>query len=281
MVVDACRRLTAIDRLDNYQYVGFGGVEFIDFIEFHIALGVNPMTSIERDLSKEDRFQFNKPYDAINLIMGESRDKLAEVDLKCRRAIIWLDYTDQLTTNILRDVDYVARTALPGSMLVVTINGGVNTAMADRLPNLKKKLGDLVDPALTDNDMKRSGTAREQKRILAQRASSACREAHGNPFMQLFDIEYSDQSLMQTWGGLIVDEQTARLSEHCHFEHLDFVRTDDQAPVQIVVPFLTEREMDCLLQGLVGEFSIPTVSGVSNEDIENFRSIYRYKIGSR
>ena len=39
MIVDACRRLTAISALDQYQYVGFGGLEFIDFIEFHRGLG--------------------------------------------------------------------------------------------------------------------------------------------------------------------------------------------------------------------------------------------------
>lgn len=281
MVVDACRRLTAIDRLDQYQYVGFGGLEFIDFIEFHIALGVSPMTSIERDLPKEERFLFNKPYESIKLVMGESRDKLAEVDWESRRAIVWLDYTDQLTTNILRDVDYVVRAALPGSLLIVTINGAKSTAIADRLPTLQKNLGDLVDPALTQNDMKGSGASREQKRLLSQRASTACREAHGHPFLQLFDIEYSDKSLMHTWGGLIVDEEATERAAHCHFEHLDFIRWDGQLPLEVKVPFMTEREMDEVLKGVVGSHSVPELSGVSKEDIESFRSIYRYKIGSR
>ena len=40
MIVDACRRLTAITSLDEYQYVGFGGLEFIDFVEFHRGLGI-------------------------------------------------------------------------------------------------------------------------------------------------------------------------------------------------------------------------------------------------
>jgi hypothetical protein len=281
MVVDACRRLTAIERLDEYQYVGFGGLEFIDFVEFHLALGLNPMTSIERNLPQEDRFRFNKPYESITLLMGESRDKLAGIDWAIRRAIVWLDYTDQLTTNILRDVDYVARTARPGSMLVVTVNGGVSTVLADRLPNLKSKLGGLVNPDLTDRDMKRQGAIREQKRILTQHASAACREAHGHPFMQLFDFQYADASPMHTWGGLIVDAETARQAEHCHFPHLDFVRAAGEEPVDIEVPFLTEREMDHLLRGLVGEITLPRISGVGDEDIEKFRSIYRYRAGSR
>jgi hypothetical protein len=281
MVVDACRRLPAVERLDQYQYVGFGGLEFIDFVEFHIALGLKPMTSIERNRPQEGRFLFNKPYESITLLMGESRDRLAEIDWASQRAIVWLDYTDQLSTNILRDVDYVTRTARPGSMLVVTINGGVSTVMTDRLPNLKKKLGDLVDPDLTDQDMKLSGATREQKRILAQHVSAACREAHGHPFIQLFDFQYADVSPMHTWGGLIVDEETAQHAEHCHFKHLDFVRGANEQPVEIEVPFLTEREMDYVLKGLVGDIALPAVSGVSDEDIEKFRAIYRYKVGSR
>ncbi|MQW77317.1 hypothetical protein GHK92_15695 [Nocardioides sp. dk4132] len=310
MVVDACRRLPAIERLDQYQYVGFGGLEFIDFIEFHIALGVQPMTSIERNKPKESRFRFNMPYESIRLLMGESRDRLPDVDWDSRRAIVWLDYTDQLTTNILRDVDYVVRTARPGSMLLVTINGGISSVLADRLPNLREKLGDLVDQELTPKDMKRSGAAREQKRILSQHASTACREAHGRPFLQLFDIQYADGSLMHTWGGLIVDDEMTRQVEHCHFEHLEFIRFDGEDPLEIEVPFLTEREMEYLLRSLAGgeaeeatelpdldpepggvdedpeapadvKPQPPTVSGVSKQDIENFRSIYRYRAGAR
>ncbi len=199
MIVDVCRRLTALDRLDSYQYVGFGGLEFIDFTEFHLGLGVHAMTSIEHSLSEEPRLLFNKPYESIELLMGDSRARLADVDWAAKRAIVWLDYCSQLTTSVLRDIDYVARTARPGSVLIVSVNAGVSTKLSDRLPNLQKNLGRFVDANLVQRDMKAWGAAREQKRIMEQHASSACREAYGEPIRQLFDFQYADASPMQTW----------------------------------------------------------------------------------
>ena len=80
MIVDACRRLTAIAALDQYQYVGFGGLEFIDFVEFHRGLGILQMTSIERDTNMLHRLEFNKPYRGVRLLMGEARDELPQID---------------------------------------------------------------------------------------------------------------------------------------------------------------------------------------------------------
>lgn len=281
MVVDACRRLTALDRLDNYQYVGFGGLEFIDFVEFHLGLGVHAMTSIEHSLTEEPRFLFNKPYESITLLMGEARTRLADVDWASKRAIVWLDYCSQLTTNVLRDIDYVARTARPGSVLLVSVNAGVSTKLSDRLPNLKKNLGDLINPNLEQRDMKSWGAAREQKRILSQHASRACREAYGEPIRQLFDFQYADVSPMQTWGGLVVDRAAGSAATLCRFEDLDFVRDKDDDPLEIKVPFLTDKEMSYAIHGLVGDATTPAMSGVSKQDIENFRAVYRYRSDTR
>lgn len=281
MIVDACRRLTALDRLDRYQYVGFGGLEFLDFVEFHLGLGVHAMTSIEHSLKDEPRFLFNKPYESITLLMGEARARLADVDWASRRAIVWLDYCSQLTTSVLRDVDYVARTAQPGSLLIVSVNAGVSTKLVDRLPNLKKHLGQLVDPNLEQRHMRSWGAALEQKRILSQHASSACREAYGEPIRQLFDFQYADASPMQTWGGLIVDRVTDSAAELCRFGDLDFVRRDGDDPLEIKVPFLTDKEMTYAIHGLVGDAATPAMSGVSKQDIESFRAVYRYRSGTR
>ena len=144
MIVDACRRLTAIAPLVEYQYVGFGGLEFIDFMEFHRGLGVPQMTSIERDTNMQHRLDFNKPYKSIRVLMGEAHNQLPQIDWT-KLSIVWLDYTDPLTTDILRDVDYVVRSAPPGSVLIVTVNGAATKVpIPDRLSNLRAHLGDLV-----------------------------------------------------------------------------------------------------------------------------------------
>lgn len=280
MIIDACRRLTVFHPLEAYQYVGFGGVEFIDFEHFHLSLGVEKMTSIEWEDSDQDRFKFNKPYESIRLLFGDARDRLAEVDWTLL-SIVWLDYTDQLSTDILRDVDYVVRSLVPGSVLIVTVNAGISTRTRDRLPNLQGKLGNYVSPGLAQKDLKGWGAAHEQRRILAEQASSYARSAHGEPIKQLFDFHYADDSKMMTWGGVVLGPALKRTVDHCRFEDLPFIRFEGMSPLLIKMPFLTDREMRQVEHGLPGLGTLPMIKGLAKADIADFRDVYRWRVGTR
>lgn len=281
MVVDACRRLTAIASLDKYQYVGFGGLEFIDFVEFHRGLGIPRMTSIEWDTNLQNRVEFNKPYNSIRLLMGEARDQLPQVDWTTL-SIAWLDYTDELTTDILRDVDYVVRSSIPGSVLVVTVNAAsTGVPLSKRLDKLRSNLGDLVDDTVEQADLTGWGPARLQRRILQATAHSAGRDAHGMPFSQLFNFEYADDAKMLTWGGIVTSPALERPIEDCRFDDLSFVRRD-AASFEIKVPVFTEREIAYLETELVGSSgSLPKIEGVEPSDIEAFARVYRWRVGTR
>lgn len=281
MVVDACRRLTAIAPLDEYQYVGFGGLEFIDFVEFHRGLGIPNMVSIERDTNMQYRLEFNKPYSNIQVLMGEARDQLPLVDWT-RLSITWLDYTDVLTTDILRDVDYVVRVSSPGSMLLVTVNGATtDIPLNKRLENLRNKLGALVDDTVLPQEMNGWGPARVERRILQAAAHSASRAAHGLPFRQLFNFEYADDAKMLTWGGIVTSRPVDRTIDSCRFDDLPFVRTDAES-FEIRVPVFTEREMQYLETGLGGlDGPLPKIKGVNTSDIQAFAQVYRWRVGSR
>jgi len=281
MIVDACRRLTAIASLDQFQYVGFGGLEFIDFVEFHRGLGLPQMTSIEKDSYIQHRLEFNKPYNSIKVLMGEARDRLPEVDWT-KLSISWLDYTDVLTTDILRDVDYVIRSCIPGSILIVTVNGAsTGVPLPERLEKLRSKLGELVDDGLQEKEMNGWGPARIERKILHDAAYSAAREAHGLPFRQLFNFEYADDAKMLTWGGIVTSSAIDRTIDSCRFEDLQFVRTGVEA-FEISVPVLTEREFTYLEAELVGSTgALPKIKGVDSKDIEAFAQMYRWRVGSR
>src|SRR6266851_2685661 len=121
MVVEALRRLDAIISLKKYRYVGFGGLEFLDFDLVHRTLGISQMTSIEHDSAKAKRFGFNRPFRGIRLLMGKASEFLPSVDWRGPR-IVWLDYEVMLTGEVLRDAETVARVLRPGSVLIVTIN---------------------------------------------------------------------------------------------------------------------------------------------------------------
>ncbi len=246
MIVDACRRLTAIAALDQYQYVGFGGLEFIDFVEFHRSLGVPHMTSIERDTNMQHRLEFNKPYNGIRLLMGEARNELPQVDWT-NLSITWLDYTDVLTTDILRDVDFVVRSSQPGSVVLVTVNGATTgVKLPNRLNNLRTNLGNLVADDLTDKDMAAWGPTRVERGILQAAAHSASREAHGLPLRQLFNFHYADNARMLTWGGIVTSTSIDRAIDLCRFDDLHFIRTGEE-PFEISVPVLTDREITYLV----------------------------------
>lgn len=281
MIVDACRRLTAISALDQYQYVGFGGLEFIDFVEFHRGLGVPQMTSIERDTNMLHRLEFNKPYKGIRLLMGEARDELPQVDWT-KLSITWLDYTDVLTTDILRDVDFVVRSSQPGSVVVVTVNGAsTGVRLPDRLGNLRANLGDRVGDELTERDMASWGPTRVERSVLHATAHTASREAHGVPLRQLFNFHYADDAKMLTWGGIVTSSSVDRVIDSCRFEDLHFIRTGEDA-FEINVPVLTDREMTFLETEIVdASAALPQIKGLHAKDIKAFADVYRWRVGAR
>ncbi|MDV7244456.1 MULTISPECIES: O-methyltransferase [Rhodococcus] len=278
MIVDSCRRLTAIAPLEKFQYVGFGALEFIDFVEFHKGLGVTRMTSIEKDTSNQHRYEFNRPYSSIKLLMGDARDVLPEIDWS-QLAIVWLDYTDVLNTDVLRDVDFVLRSCLAGSVVIVTVNGATTgVPLPNRLQNLKDSLGDRVSDSLTDADMTKSGPTREQRRILHDLANSVVRQAHSGTFRQLYNFEYADDAKMLTWGGIVCSPGFERIVDMCRFEDLPFVRSADEA-FEIRVPMLTEREMSYLEAEIGGSAGLPAIKGIEKKDIKDFADVYRWRVG--
>lgn len=278
MVMDACRRLSAIAPLSTYQYVGFGGLEFNDFIDAHRVLGISRMTSIERNQGLVHRLEFNKPYAGMKILIGEARDQLPLVDWTIP-AIIWLDYMDALTRDILRDVEYVVRKALPGSLLVVTLNADLGSALSARLEQLRTNLDDLAPTAVTRDDLADWGVADVQRSVLFEQADLYSNEKNKSGVHQILDIGYKDSARMQTWAGVLSSPVTARVIEQCRFEDLSFSRTHDAAGLRIRVPDLTIKEWQHLEREL-GNGKTTTYErpkGLNREDVDDFTEVYRYR----
>lgn len=276
MIVDACRRLVTIEAFGPYQYVGFGGLEFGDFVDFHNALDLQTMTSIERDTYSEPRLAINKPYDTIRMLMGEATDQLPLIDWSIH-SIVWLDYTCQLTEDVLHAVDFVVREAKPGSVVIVTVNGAASLPLAKRLDNLKASLPNLVSDELTEDDMEGWGATTVERRILQAAAHTASREAHGMPLRQLFNFHYADGAKMLTWGGIVTSSEVDTLIDSCRFADLNFVREGDD-PFELNVPEFTEREMEHLVGKIAGNSKpLPKVAGFKEHEVNAFADIYRWR----
>lgn len=278
MIIDACRRLTGVANLPEYQYVGFGGLEFNDFVDAHNALGIQTMTSIERNTSVPERYLFNKPYEGIVLRMGQARDMLPEIDWS-KLAITWLDYMNPLSRNIVRDVEYVVRSSVPGSMVIVSVSCNLGEKIDDRLGILTELLDDVTPAGLTVDDMRGWGVAKIERDVLQTQANSVAREAYQGSFRQLFNFNYSDTSRMLTWGGVVVAPNVARAIENCRFEDLPYIRPEAK-PLLIKVPEFTEREWRHFERAVGGAAAMPPVlEGIKQEELVEFADVYRWRTG--
>src|SRR5437868_13211604 len=95
MMAEAFARLAPLRPLTKYRYIGFGSEFFNDFSLYHQALGITDMISIERDATRVERCEFNRPYKSIDLIPGEASAVLQKLSWT-KPSIVWLDDTKKL-----------------------------------------------------------------------------------------------------------------------------------------------------------------------------------------
>lgn len=120
MLNEIFRRLSVFCPLAEYRYVGMGSLWFSDFTLYHRSLGIKDMLSIERDTTQEDRFNDNKPFNAIRIDFRDTSSVLPTIPWDAP-AMVWLDYDGVIENSMLSDVGIVARRAVSGSMLAITV----------------------------------------------------------------------------------------------------------------------------------------------------------------
>lgn len=278
MIVDACRRLGPFGPPEGYEYIGFGALEFVDYHLMRRGVGIVGMTSIEHDFARRERYEFNRPYGEVQVLIGNSADRLSEVDWSGLR-IVWMDYECPLNEDVLADVSQLAQRLQPGSVLIVSVNAEPARPMARRRASLAENLGEARVPVgTTDESLARWGCADVQRQMLAD----AMIEDFGNRpdqarLHQLFDFRYADGARMQTFGGIVLIPALERTMEACRFEDLDFIRVAGTDPVVIDVPDLTAKERHHLEQQLPAKpGEAATLPGLVAEDAEQYARFYRW-----
>jgi hypothetical protein len=287
MICEALHRLSAFDRLESYRYIGFGSAYFSDFILFHKSLGFDDMISIEKDLDKAKRFEFNCPFNCVTIEMGLSTEVLPILKWD-KKSVVWLDYESALDSTMLADVSFFCARAPAGSVLLVTVNaqpGQDKIYGSDRLQRLERRIGsERIPPDLKAKHLAQWGTAAVFARIIKNEIDQrlhARNAAPGNEackiaYRQLFHFNYADGAMMLTVGGMIYEKGQAELVGRCAFDNLAFVREDSE-PFLIEAPALTYRElrhMDAQLpKAGAGGINAP---GVPERDVDNYRLLYRY-----
>lgn len=289
MMCSLFQRLSIFHPLNEYKYIGFGSVSFIDFALFHKILGINNMISIEKEEHDKKRFEFNKPYDCIDLQFGESNNILPGLDIE-HNSLIWLDYDGKLSTAILDDIRFIFNRLSSGSFFCVSYNahqdeGDTTTRvkkLSDRIDN--KYFPDYLHESPTLHKTGISKTYYDIIQILIQEVLTT-RKANGDEIFvqQLLFFSYSDGVEMNTLGWLFYNSSDSEKAKVLKNNSFPFICEGNEA-FRIAVPMLTHKEMkqleskfpdieNCLKCFSKGKDNMEGILDTS--DIENYYKIYK------
>lgn len=245
MIIEACRHLERFAPLSSYSYVGMGGLEFIDFELFHRHLGIERMTSIEKEAEWTERYEFNKPFRTIEVLIGKASEHLPTLAWTGPH-VVWLDYTSQLDREVIRDCETVVRNAEPGSVLLLTICAKAH--FEDRLARLEANVGsDMLSETLEEKDFSgKWGFALGQWDVISRRLRHvAANRIQPLSLRQFVHFWYRDGLRMQTIGWILAPTVLEKSILESGIESLPFSRTADRG-FEIDLPLLTRKELTFL-----------------------------------
>lgn len=277
IIIETLRRLAPVVPIRDYQYVGFGALEFVDFDMMHRLLGITKMTSIESNTSAIERYEWNRPFNGITVLPGRASTILPGLDWS-QPSVVWLDYTATLTTEILGDVETLARALIPGSVLIVTLNAHPAKLGERRVALEQAMTAEKVPIGVTEPRLGGWGTAEVQYKVLTAALEAALgARADSASWRQFLNINYEDRAKMQIVGGVISAPSLERALDGCYFGDLDEARSEEEA-LAVHVPLLTMRERDWLNQRLppAPDEDYPILPGVPDRDLKDYCSVYRW-----
>lgn len=302
MIIEICSRMNSFSNLLGFRYIGLGSPFFNDFASLHRRYGITNMVCIERETQDEKRFLFNKPYECIKMEWGSSCDVLPRLQWRNIPSMVWMDYDDPISEDILSDIGTIIGEIEPGSLVFFTLQAEGKafdprpesqndseyadveteheTASEKRLKKLQDCVGDFLPPKTMPQDMNGKAFQRlllticwnEIERVLNQRNAGLPLANHVQ-YKQILNIIYSDGVRMTTFGGILYRSDQEQQFSECEFSDFDFVR-DNQDPLEIKVPVLTNHEQLALSSKLPsGNDSQQLLRPV---DWKAYRALYRY-----
>lgn len=303
MMSEAIGRLSFIENLDTYRYIGFGSPYFADFILFHKNLGIIDLVSIEKEVNKANRFEFNVPYSSIIMKYGHSNTVLPNLELSLKRNIVWLDYDDKISDFMFSDINTFFSEAMPGSFFIISVNveedfmqipetneGKQPTLKEFRLNKLIERVGkERLPNEIMEHNMNTKNLSNATYQLIKRQIDTSLLNRNGNKmdfieFMQVFNFLYKDNATILTVGGILFDKSQKVAVNKMGFDQLPFF-SDTEKSYKIQCPNLTLREIKALDKLLPSDLERQG-SGFKNNalngiplivtDIEKYAKVYRY-----
>jgi len=290
LVAEALSCIYRYDSPRRFGYVGMGSYYFSDFVLFHRLFGLDRMVSIESDEDHKDRFEFNKPFDCIEMAWGTTHQKLPQLELFVERPVIcWLDYYDYLTDAIIGDAQTVIRRAMPGSALLLTMKARALDKPA-KVKEFKDKLTqdarNLSDEALLSRGSKGITSFMTEVLIASIEPTvadlNAGREdADKIELRQIVNMSYKDGDAMVTIGWLLLNKaQAQQLDTEPSALDAPGIKLAGADILEVTAPVLTFREIahlkSILPNGVVGDDFEAKAGCVPPDDARSFARLYRY-----
>ncbi len=272
---------TAGIKLDGY--IGLGSIWFSDFHIAHRLLGLNKLICLERE-DGFSRVLFNKPFECINVIKGDSSVTLPTLPLRESKHLIWLDYDDPASSNILEDIKVIVSKVAPGSVFLFSMNAHhkITEKDEDKVQKFIEIMGNAAPPDLKMADLSKSkyiGTL--SKSLFNYITHVLISSGRDELFIPLFNIQYADGVSMLSIGGVIL----ARGVEIPSLQSLGISHDDwpdyntSSALLAISAPPLTLREK-MTLDGLLPRENKLKCSDIpftiKDEQLNIYQQFYKY-----
>ena len=209
MICEVLSRLSFIDDLKNYRYIGFGSTYFTDFTLFHKQLGIDDLISIESAEHKKERFELNKPFSCIQILYGKATTLLPNLELNVKKNIVWLDYDGVLEDYMFGDIDTIVSSAKEGSVFMISLNvDSLQGNKEGKFKSLAQKVGKQRIPIEFHNENLNGKKFIEViYKMIDMQINKSLSERNGNnlkkiEYKQIFNYLYKDGVSMLTIGGI-------------------------------------------------------------------------------
>jgi hypothetical protein len=283
LIVEALCTLSKVYNISEYKYIGMGSLFYVDFKMIHKYLGIKSMISFEKEEDKIQRFDFNRPYDFINLVPGISTDILPSLDWE-NNMIIWLDYDMPICSDVINDLSIVSNYIKKGSILIITLDAKAERFDSDfehkesakiegRLTNLKNNLHPNYPTDISKKDVSEKSFPLLIHKIISNAISENLVNRNMN-FSQIFNFIYKDSSKMYTF-GCVFEDDFVKLKESGIYD-LEFVSVDSDI-INIEIPLLTPLEklhLDKLIPDIKSKLKSFKMDAKKLDDYEKYYKYY-------